>query len=132
MKETIKKIVIETVQCRFLLFFYTMYYNCALKLLIYSVRKVQHVSCIYVIRSFSEPGWIPGYSDIDLAIVINSLPPASEALVVQRVHKAVRVLRIPFPMVGHALLLNENDFGWWLSYGNIRKLEFESWVKKYG
>jgi hypothetical protein len=133
MKKIIKKIAIETAQWPILSFFYRVYYNIALEASIYFIEKIPAVSSIYVIRSLSGPGWIAGYSDIDLAIVIKSLPPAAEAPVLRRVHNTVKILKIPFPILSdHIFFVNETDLGWWLSYGDIRRLEFSSWVKKVG
>jgi hypothetical protein len=133
MKKIIKKIVIETAQWSILSFFYRVYYNMALEVSIYLIKKIPAVSSIFVRRSFSGPGWIAGYSDIDLAIVIKPLTPDAEVSVLTQVHSTVNSLRLIFPVVsGYVFCVNETDFDSWLLYGNIRRLEFSRWVKQYG
>ena len=133
MKKIIKKIAIETVQWSILSFFYDVYYNIALEVSIYFLKKIPTVSSIFVRRSFCGPGWIAGYSDIDLAIVIKPLPPDAEVLVLTQVHSTLSIVRIIFPVVSpHFFFANETDFDRWILYGNIRRLEFSSWVKRYG
>lgn len=133
MKNIIKKIVIATAQWSVLSFFYDVYYNIALEVSIYCLKKIPEVSWIFVKRSFSGSGWIAGYSDIDLEIVIKPLTPAAEVLVLTKVHKTLCMLKILFPVLSaHIFCLNEIDFVRWLSYGNIRRLEFSRWVKRHG
>lgn len=112
---------------------YKAYYKLGLELSVCSIRKIPAVSSIYVRRSFSNPGWIPGYSDIDLAIVISVLAPAEETLVLQMLCRILKLCRVVFPFVSDvAFIVNEVDLSRWLSYGNIRRLEFDSWLKRYG
>jgi len=133
MKKIIRQIVIATVHLNIFSFFYNTYYKIAVELSIHLMKKIPGVSSVFVRRSFSVPGWIAGYSDIDLAIVIKVLPPVAEVPVLQRVHRTLTLLRIPFPVVSDRIFfVNETDLVRWLSYGNIRRLEFTSWVKRYG
>ena len=133
MKKIIKKIAIETVQWSILSFFYDVYYNIALEVSIYFLKKIPTVSSIFVRRSFCGPGWIAGYSDIDLAVAIKPLTPAAEVSVLTKVHSTVNILRLIFPVVsGRVFCVNETDFDRWLLYGSIRRLEFSRWVKRYG
>jgi hypothetical protein len=133
MKKILKKIVVETVQWSVLSFFYNGYYNIALEAAIHFIKKSPAVSLIFVTRSFSGSGWIAGYSDIDLAIIIKPLPPDAEVSVLTTVRSTVNILRIIFPVVSASILcMNETDFERWVSYGGIRRLEFGTWVKRYG
>ena len=133
MKKLIKKIAIETAHWSILSFFYREYYNIALEASIYLIKKIPAVSSIFVTRSFSGPGWLAGYSDIDLAIVIKPLPPAAEVSIVTNIYSTVNMLSIVFPVVSASIFcVNEIDFARWLSYGSIRRLEFKTWVKRYG
>jgi hypothetical protein len=133
MKQIIKKIAIETAQWPILSFLYRVYYNIALKVSIYFIKRIPAVSSIFVRRSFPGPGWIAGYSDIDLAIVIKPLAPDAEVWVLTKVHSTLNIVRIIFPVVSdHVFFVNKTDFDRWLSYGNIRRLEFSRWVKGYG
>jgi hypothetical protein len=133
MKKIIKKIAIETAHWSSLSFFYGVYYNIAFEISVLFIKNIPAVSSIFVRRSFSGPDWIAGYSDIDLAIVIKPLPSAADVSILTRIHSALNVLRIIFPVVsGHVLCVNETDLDRWLSYGNIRRLEFSRWVKRYG
>lgn len=133
MKKIIKKIAVETAHWSILSFFYNVYYKMALDVSIYFIKKIPAVSSIFVARSFSGPGWIAGYSDIDLAVLIKPLPPDAEVLVLTKLHTTMNTLRITFPIVSdYIFCMNETDFIRWLSYGDIRRLEFTKWVKKHG
>jgi hypothetical protein len=133
MKKLIKKLAIETVNWIILSFFYNVYYNLAAEVSIYFIKNIPDISSIFVTRSFSEPAWIAGYSDIDLAIVIRPLSPAAEVLVLTKLHSTLNILRIAFPVVSASMFcVNDIDFVRWLSYGNIRRLEFKKWVRRYG
>jgi hypothetical protein len=133
MKKLIRQLVIKTAHWGILSFFYSVYYKIALEVSIYFIRKISAVSSIFVTRSFSGPGWIAGYSDIDLTIVIKPLPPDAEVLVLTKLHTTIDILRITFPVVSDYLFcMNEKDLDTWLSYGDIRRFEFLSWVKRYG
>ena len=109
MKKIIKKIAIETGHWRILSFFYNVYYKIAAEVSIHFIKKIPAVSSIFVSRSFSGPGWIAGYSDIDLAIVIKPLPPAAEVSVLTKVHSTVSILRIVFPVVSASYFLCKRD-----------------------
>jgi hypothetical protein len=133
MKKIIRQIVIATVHLSIFSLFYNIYYKIAVEVSIHLMKKIPAVSSIFVRRSFSVPGWIAGYSDIDLAIVIKTLPPVDEVLILQRMYNTLKVLRFFFPVVSDRIFfVNETDLTRWLSYGNIRRLEFSSWIKRYG
>jgi predicted nucleotidyltransferase len=133
MKKIIKNIAIETGHWRILSFFYNVYYKIAAEVSIHFIKKIPGVSSIFVRRSFSGPGWIAGYSDIDLAIVIKRLTPDAEVPILTKIHSALSIVRIIFPVISaYVFCLNETDFDRWLSYGNIRRLEFSRWVKRHG
>ena len=133
MKKIIKKLAIETVNWIILSFFYNVYYNLAAEISIYFIKKIPDISSIFVTRSFSEPAWIAGYSDIDLAIVIKRLTPDAEVPILTKIHSALSIVRIIFPVISaYVFCLNKTDFDRWLSYGNIRRLEFSRWVKRHG
>ena len=133
MKKIIKKIAIETGHWRTLSFLYNVYYKIAAEVSIHFIKKIPGVSSIFVRRSFSGPGWIAGYSDIDLAIVIKRLTPDVEVLILTKIHRTMSNFMILFPVLSASIFcMNEIDFARWLSYGNIRRLEFNRWVKRHG
>lgn len=129
-KKIIKRIVLKTTLLPALSSIYRLYYSSAVKILILYVKDIPEVLSIFIRRGFTEKIWLPGYSDIDLAIIIKEMKPADEIIILKKLWRKINFLNIPFPFLS-IRVINERELAKWILYGDIRRFEFKTWKNVY-
>jgi hypothetical protein len=104
----------------------------ARKAVVNAVRRHREVRAVYVRRGSASGECIPGVSDIDISIILESgLPADREFEVLDHIHARFRGLRRWFPMLGELEILSENDLATWLPATSETPVP-RSWILLHG
>jgi hypothetical protein len=92
-------------------------YRAAVRAFVYALGRRPEVRSIYLRRGLKPGGWIPGLSDIDLALIVaDGLPGQQEHDFLALCHRRVRRLRTVFPMLGELEIVSEGELGLFLRH----------------
>lgn len=107
-------------------------YYLAIKCFIRECNKFSEVKSIYLRHSLAEGNWVPGLSDIDLTIIIESgLNREKEFVFLVTFWKSYERLKKFFPMLGQVEVLDEELIKIWTRF-TIRGYESKRWKLLYG
>lgn len=90
-------------------------YALALKSMVCLVSAHPQVRSLYLRHGLTSARWIPGLSDIDLSVIVESdLPPQREFDLIDSLRRDYDRLGKWFPMLGELEILSEDDLNPWL------------------
>lgn len=109
-----------------------MPYYLAIKGLIRLCKKFPEIKSTYLRHGLTRENWIPGLSDVDLTLIIDSgLTLEEEFSFLSSFWKNYDTMKKVFPMLGDIEILNEEHIGSWTKF-NIRGYESRNWRLIYG
>lgn len=123
----LRAIVIRTAAWPGLRTMYRWYYLLAARAFVAVLRRSTDVQRILSVRSFAAGTWVPGHSDIDLFVIIRSMPPAVELPRLRSLWRTIARLRIAFPILGTVHIMSDSELNLWKSAGGPRRLECSTW-----
>lgn len=107
-------------------------YYFAIKVCILAFKQFNEIKSIYLRHGLTEENWVPGLSDIDLTVIINSkLTVEKEFSFLEKFWKNYARLKIIFPMLGEVEILNDENILSWTKF-TIRGFESSCWKLLYG
>ena len=109
-----------------------MPYYLAIKGFIRLCKKFPEIKSTYLRHGLTHENWIPGLSDIDLTLIIDSgLTTEEEFSFLSSFWKNYDNMKKVFPMLGDVEILNEEHIGSWTKF-NMRGYESRNWRLIYG
>jgi len=81
---------------------------------------------VYLYRGMAAPGWVPGLSDMDLALLLPELPPAADWAAFASLRRRLRVFRALFPFTGEVLAAPAADFSAFVAGWGAKGAEFSA------
>ena len=107
-------------------------YSLARKAVVNALAQHREVRAVYVRRGSASSECIPGVSDIDISIILESgLSADGEFEVLDHIHAQFRGLRRWFPMLGELEILSEDDLATWLPATSKSPVP-RSWILLHG
>lgn len=107
-------------------------YDLAIETVARGCRVFPQVLSLYVRHGLSRPDWVPGISDIDFTVVIDSGMTAElEFEFLGRFWVWYSGQRKTFPMLGEVMILSEDKIDVWTRF-TVRGLEARDWKLVYG
>ncbi len=111
---------------------YRALYALSLKICVAVVKGIPQIQAIFVRRGYAAAAWIPGYSDIDISLVMHPLSPASEVATLQKIWRRIRVVKTIFPYISDIHIVNEADLAMWMKLGPVRRFDTVNWRLVHG
>lgn len=107
-------------------------YRLATRAFVRAFRPLPEIRSIYLRHSLVGTDWVPGLSDIDLTVILDSeLTPDKEFAFLRRFWRRFGGLKKVFPMLGEVDVLPERQLTTWTRYGN-RGHEIGTWRLLHG
>jgi len=107
-------------------------YAAALRLFVVAFRRHREIASIYLSHGLAGNEWIPGLSDIDLTVILESgLSVEEEYDLLERFWSTYDRLKRYCPMLGELVILEEADFGLWQTYSSTTE-QGRHWVLLHG
>lgn len=85
---------------------------------------VRGLRAVYLYRGMTERDWVPGLSDMDLAFVLDALPPAEDRRAYAGLKTRLSGFRTLFPFTGEALVASFGELAAFLPAWGIKGSEF--------
>jgi len=107
-------------------------YRLATLAFVHAFRPLPEIRSLYLRHSLVGTDWVPGLSDIDLTVILDSeLTPDKEFAFLRRFWRRFRALKKAFPMLGEVDVLPERQLTTWTRFGN-RGHEIGTWRLLHG
>ena len=132
MKDALRRLAQRTAHRPLVAAAYRGYYAAALAAATVAIGRSPGVETVFANRSIADGGWVPGYSDIDLVVVIEERTPDEDLARQQRIWTRVAALRRVFPMLGTIHLVTAAELRLWLVWGGPRRIEYPRWKRLRG
>ncbi len=107
-----------------LVFFYRLIYKAALFIVSRTLYIQPPVEAVCVHRGMTTASWLPGYSDIDLQLIIAELPAEKESVFMDEFFSRRSVLKSFFPFLGETLISTAGELRAFLDLGGVKAGEF--------
>ncbi|MGE3262544.1 MAG: hypothetical protein AB7K68_12255 [Bacteriovoracia bacterium] len=102
---------------------YRLWYSVGRRLLTRFAGSHAEVISVYLRRGGGRDELVPGASDLDFFLVLETLPAEQEMEFLKRFWAGYHRLRWPFPFLGEVLMGDENELRAWLSTPGARAYE---------
>ena len=107
-------------------------YYVAIKVFIISCKKFPQIKSVYLRHGLTESKWVPGLSDIDLTVIIDSkLDSEQEYYFLKSFWKRFHSLKKFFPIIGEVDIIDDEKIDSWTKF-TIRGYESRFWKLIYG
>jgi len=107
-------------------------YELAIQVFIRAFKRFPEIKSIYLRHGMTESNWVPGLSDIDLTLIVDSnLTVEKEFFFLKCLWEKYERIRKFFPMLGEVDILNEKHIRTWTKF-TIRGYESRNWKLVYG
>ena len=112
-----------------LVVFYRLVYKAALFIASRTLYIQPPVEAVCVHRGMTTASWLPGYSDIDLQLIIAELPAEKESAFMDEFFNRRSVLKSFFPFLGETLISTAGELKAFLDLGGVKAGEFSASAK---
>ena len=102
---------------------YRLIYSAAARLAP-ALLGVRGLRAVYLYRGMTERGWVPGLSDMDLAFVLDALPPAEDRRAYAGLKARLSGFRRLFPFTGETLVASSGELEAFLPAWGVKGEEF--------